>query len=98
MPDSGIRGSELLGALGSTVTFFFTTLTIIPFIPGGWDPAAGFPAMAGAVPFLIKDVVLLAVSFYLLKQGPHTDHDAEQGYREGSDRTRTPPGKSALAI
>jgi hypothetical protein len=34
----------------------------------GWDPAAGFPAMAGIVPFLMKDVVLLAVSFYLLKQ------------------------------
>jgi uncharacterized membrane protein YkgB len=56
-----------LGALGSTVTFF-TTLTIIPFIPDGWDPAAGFPAMAGAVPFLVKDLVLLALSIYLLKQ------------------------------
>jgi uncharacterized membrane protein YkgB len=56
-----------IGALGSTVTFF-TTLTIIPFIPGGWDPAAGFPAMAGPVPFLMKDLVLLAMSFYLLKQ------------------------------
>ena len=57
----------ILGALGSTVTFL-TTLTIIPFIPDGWDPAAGFPAMAGDVPFLVKDVVLLAVSIYLLKQ------------------------------
>jgi uncharacterized membrane protein YkgB len=57
----------MLGALGSTITFF-TTLTIIPFIPNGWDPAAGFPAMAGEVPFLMKDVVLLAVSVYLLKQ------------------------------
>jgi hypothetical protein len=28
----------------------------------------GFPAMTGNVPFLMKDVVLLAVSFYLLKQ------------------------------
>jgi uncharacterized membrane protein YkgB len=56
-----------IGALGSTVTFF-TTLTIIPFIPGGWDPAAGFPAMAGPVPFLMKDLVLFAMSFYLLKQ------------------------------
>ena len=34
----------------------------------GWDPAAGFPAMSGNVPFLMKDVVLLAVSFDLLKQ------------------------------
>jgi uncharacterized membrane protein YkgB len=57
----------VLGALGSTVTFL-TTITIIPFIPGGWDPAAGFPAMAGPVPFLMKDIVLLAVSVYLLKQ------------------------------
>jgi uncharacterized membrane protein YkgB len=57
----------LLGAIGSTITFF-TTLTIILFIPNGWDPAAGFPAMAGLVPFLMKDLVLLAVSIYLVKQ------------------------------
>jgi uncharacterized membrane protein YkgB len=57
----------VLGAAGSTITFF-TTLTIIPFVPNGWDPAAGFPAMAGLVPFLMKDLVLLAVSIYLLKQ------------------------------
>jgi uncharacterized membrane protein YkgB len=57
----------VLGALGSTVTFA-VTVTIIPFMPNGWDPAAGFPAMAGNVPFLLKDVVLLAVSIYLLKQ------------------------------
>jgi uncharacterized membrane protein YkgB len=57
----------LLGAIGSAITFF-TTLTIIPFIPDKWDPAAGFPAMAGLVPFLMKDLVLLAVSLYLLKQ------------------------------
>jgi uncharacterized membrane protein YkgB len=37
-------------------------------MPNGWDPVAGFPAMAGNVPFLMKDVVLLAVSIYLLKQ------------------------------
>jgi hypothetical protein len=30
--------------------------------------AGGFPAMVGNVAFLMKDVVLLAVSFYLLKQ------------------------------
>jgi uncharacterized membrane protein YkgB len=57
----------ILGALGSCATFV-STVTIIPFMPNGWDPAAGFPAMAGNVPFLVKDVVLLAVSFYLLKQ------------------------------
>ncbi len=58
----------MLGALGSTATFI-GTVTIIPFMPGGWDAAAGgFPAMTGNVPFLMKDVVLLVVSVYLLKQ------------------------------
>jgi uncharacterized membrane protein YkgB len=57
----------ILGTLGSTFTFI-GTVTIIPFMPNGWDPVAGFPAMAGNVPFLMKDVVLLAVSIYLLKQ------------------------------
>jgi hypothetical protein len=58
----------ILGALGSTVTFI-TTVTIIPFMPNGWAASAGgLPAMAGNVPFLMKDVVLLAASFYLLRQ------------------------------
>jgi uncharacterized membrane protein YkgB len=58
----------ILGALASIVTFL-STVTIIPFMPDGWAPSAGgFPAMAGNVPFLMKDVVLLAVSVYLLKQ------------------------------
>jgi len=57
----------ILGALGSTGTFI-ATVTIIPFMPDGWDLVAGFPAMTGNVPFLMKDVVLLAVSVYLLKQ------------------------------
>src|SRR6516162_8721503 len=58
----------VLGATGSCLTFV-ATVTIIPFMPDGWAPSAGgFPAMAGNVAFLMKDVVLLAVSFYLLKQ------------------------------
>ena len=62
------RKLGILGALGSTGTFI-GTVTIIPFVPGGWDAAAGgFPAMTGDVPFLMKDVVLLAVSVYLLRQ------------------------------
>ncbi len=56
-----------IGAFISTATFI-TTITIIPFMPDGLDAAAGFPAMKGNVAFLMKDVVLLAVSFYLLKQ------------------------------
>src|SRR6201982_1599175 len=59
---------SVLGSLGSVLTFI-TTVTIIPFMPDGWAPSAGgFPAMVGNVAFLMKDVVLLAVSYYLLKQ------------------------------
>jgi uncharacterized membrane protein YkgB len=57
----------ILGALGACFSMI-GTVTIIPFMPDGWDAAAGFPAMKGNVAFLMKDVVLLAVSFYLLKQ------------------------------
>lgn len=57
-----------LGALGSTATFF-ATFTIMPFVPGAWDAAAGgFPAMTIVSGFLLKDLVLLVVSVYLLKQ------------------------------
>src|SRR5262249_21712197 len=58
----------ILGALGSCFSFI-ATVTIIPFMPDGWAASAGgFPAITGNIPFLMKDVVLLAVSFYLLKQ------------------------------
>jgi uncharacterized membrane protein YkgB len=58
----------VLGALGSVLTFL-CTVTIIPFWPEGWAAqAGGFPAMTLPMGFLMKDVVLLAVSFYLLKQ------------------------------
>jgi uncharacterized membrane protein YkgB len=61
-PKAGILGAIL------SVGTFITTVSIIPFMPDGWNPAAGFPAMQGNVAFLMKDVVLLAVSVYLLKQ------------------------------
>lgn len=61
-PKAGILGAIL------SVGTFVTTASIIPFMPDGWDAAAGFPAMKGNVAFLMKDVVLLAASFYLLKQ------------------------------
>ena len=58
----------ILGDLGACFSMI-ATVTIIPFMPDGWAASAGgFPAMTGNVPFLMKDVVLLAVSFYLLKQ------------------------------
>src|SRR5438876_9272109 len=58
----------ILGALGSCVTFICTA-TIIPFMPNGWAASAGgFPAMTEHVAFLLKDIVLFSVSFYLLRQ------------------------------
>src|SRR5262250_3210695 len=58
----------ILGALGSCFAFIATS-TIIPFIPGGWAASAGgFPAMTEKVAFLMKDLVLFAVSVYLLRQ------------------------------
>jgi uncharacterized membrane protein YkgB len=60
--------SGILGALGSCFSFV-ATVTIIPFMPDGWAASAGgFPAMTEQVAFLMKDLVLLAVSLYLLKQ------------------------------
>jgi len=54
----------VLGALGSVVTFL-GTVTIIPFMPNsGVAPPGAVPPIA----FLIKDIVLLAASVYLLKQ------------------------------
>ena len=58
----------ILGAAGSCLTFI-ATITIIPFIPDGWAASAGgFPAMTERVAFLMKDLVLLTVSVYLLRQ------------------------------
>jgi uncharacterized membrane protein YkgB len=58
----------ILGAIGSIFTFV-STFTTIPFMPDGWAASAGgFPAMTISTAFLMKDVVLLAASVYLLKQ------------------------------
>ena len=58
----------ILGALGSVFTFL-ATFTIFPFVPDAWDAASGgFPAMTINSAFLLKDLVLLVVSVYLLKQ------------------------------
>jgi uncharacterized membrane protein YkgB len=58
----------ILGALGSIVTFI-GTVTIIPFLPDAWArEAGGFPIMTLPLGFLMKDVLFLAASFYLLNQ------------------------------
>jgi uncharacterized membrane protein YkgB len=58
----------ILGAAGSLFTYASTT-TIILFIPDAWAPqAGGFPSITMTSGFLVKDIVLFAASFYLLKQ------------------------------
>jgi len=58
----------ILGALCACFSFV-ATVTIIPFMPDGWAASAGgFLAMTERVAFLLKDLVLLTASFYLLKQ------------------------------
>jgi len=55
-----------LGALRSIVTFIGTT-SIIAFLPDGWaHEAGGFPLMTLPLGFLMKEVLFLAGSFYLL--------------------------------
>jgi len=62
------KKAGMLGAIGSTMTFV-ATVTVFPFVPDGWDAGAGgFPAMTINTAFLLKDLVLLAVSVYLLIQ------------------------------
>jgi len=58
----------ILGALGFCFSMI-STFTIIPFIPDGCaSSSCGFPAMTERVAFLMKDLVIFAASFYLLKQ------------------------------
>ena len=83
----------ILGAIGSCFSFI-ATVSIIPFMPDGWAASAGgFPAMTGNVPFLMKDVVILAVSVYLLKQ------DVVRAFLSGAERRgwREVGGPRALA-
>jgi uncharacterized membrane protein YkgB len=88
------------GALGAflSVGTFITTVTIIPFMPDGWAASAGgFPAMTGNVPFLMKDVVLLAVSFYLLKQDV-VRASLEAGERRESREVGAPLARAAEQV
>jgi uncharacterized membrane protein YkgB len=58
----------VLGALGACFAFI-STISIIPFLPGAWEKSAGgFPAMTDMVAFLMKDIGLLSMSVYFLRQ------------------------------
>ena len=71
----------ILGAIGSCFSFI-ATFTILPFFPNGWEPSAGgFPAMTEHVAFLMKDLVLLAASFCLLRQDVLRAASVREPYR-----------------
>ena len=75
----------IIGAIGSCFSFI-ATFTILPFFPDGWEPSVGgFPAMTEHVAFLMKDLVLLAASFYLLKQDVLRAVSARELYRGRQD-------------
>src|SRR5712692_442500 len=77
----------ILGALGACFSFIATS-TIVPFMPDGWAPSAGgFPAMTEKVAFLMKDLVLLAASFYLLRQDVVRAASARELYKDLEDAT-----------
>ena len=83
----------ILGALGACFSFI-ATLTIIPFMPDGWAPSAGgFPAMTEKVAFLIKDLVLLAASLYLLRQDVLRAASARELYRDLQDAATVKEGR-----
>jgi uncharacterized membrane protein YkgB len=67
---SGFWNKKLgvLGAIGACFVFI-STISIIPFLPDAWAKSAGgFPAMTDMVAFLMKDIGLLTLSLYLLRQ------------------------------
>jgi uncharacterized membrane protein YkgB len=91
----GFRNKQLgiLGALGACFSFI-ATLTIIPFMPDGWAPSAGgFPAMTEKVAFLMKDLVLLAASFYLLRQDVLRAASTRELYRDLQDAATVKEGR-----
>ena len=93
------KKAGLLGALGCLFAMI-GTVTIIPFMPDGWDAAAGFPAMKGNVAFLMKDVVLLAASVYLLKQDAVRVSFAAAEQRGGREvgQLRVPAAENVAAM
>jgi hypothetical protein len=65
MRDAGLE----CGARRGSCLSFIATSTITRFMSDDWAASAGgFPAMAEHVAFLMKDPVLFAASFHLLKQ------------------------------
>jgi uncharacterized membrane protein YkgB len=75
----------IIGAIGSCFSFI-ATFTILPFFPNGWEPSAGgFPAMTEHLAFLMKDLALLAASFYLLRQDVLRAASARELYRGRQD-------------
>ncbi len=52
-----------VGSLGA-ILMFLTTLSCMLSTPGVWQPAYGFPFLAGAGQFLVKDLILLGAAIW----------------------------------
>jgi uncharacterized membrane protein YkgB len=92
------KRSGILGTLGSCFSMV-ATVTIIPFMPDGWAASAGgFPAMTEKVAFLMKDLVLLTASFYLLRQDllRASSSSTQREYRRTAQGRRRSPKKNGL--
>jgi len=96
------KKAGILGALGSCFSFI-ATFTIIPFFPNGWEASAGgFPAMTEHVGFLMKDLILFVVSFYLLREDlkrvslPATESSRSDRAFLQNDSSFTQVGRRAL--
>jgi uncharacterized membrane protein YkgB len=82
----------ILGAAGAMFTYASTSTTIL-FLPSvmAWAPeAGGFPSITFTSGFLVKDVVLFAASFYLLKQDIVRGTNFTESYREPLRARPTP--------
>jgi hypothetical protein len=89
----GVRqqGNEGDEADQQGVTDLLALVTLTLSCPIG--PAAGFPAMSSNVPFLMKDVILLAVSLDLLRQDVAASRNNEHNMQR-----ETPPGRRPVAL
>ena len=65
-----VAAASLLGGLMGMITFLIT-LSFMLTAPTAWQEGYGFPALGSSGQFLIKDIVILAASFVLARDGWH---------------------------
>jgi uncharacterized membrane protein YkgB len=86
-----------LGSLGAVMLVIGMT-TIIPFMPNGWAlSAGGFPEMQVNFAFLMKDLVLLTASIYLLRQDvSRLSHSTRASFGSETAHSEADPSRSEV--